>query len=232
MTIINNTYRFICVHVPKAGGTSVTSALSALTNYCDQEIGATVFGEKIQSAYRDRFGLAKHSTATEIRNLVGAVTWSRYFTFGFVRNPFTRALSTFHFLRKWEGPNNDFFERMRAFASFDEYVLSDIWDQGHGPDQIFRPQAYWLRSPQGNRPLTAYIGRLETIGEDLRRVLEIVDAPRQAIADVVVPHTNRSVAAGDPADVTADARVIAKIIERYRVDFEMFGYPQAVPGSE
>ncbi|HAS51979.1 MAG TPA: hypothetical protein DCS21_09670, partial [Gammaproteobacteria bacterium] len=30
---------------------------------------------------------------------MGIVDWSRYFTFAFVRNPFTRCLSTYHFLR-------------------------------------------------------------------------------------------------------------------------------------
>lgn len=223
MTIINHTYRFIFVHVPKAGGTSVTSALSALTNYCDQEVGGTAFGEKVQSAYRDRFGLAKHSTSAEIRNLVGAVTWGRYFTFGFVRNPFARALSTYHFLRKWEGQNTKFLEQMRAFESFEEYVLSDIWDQGHGPDQIFRPQAYWLRALHGDRTFVSYIGRLETIAESLIGIFEIIDAPKHIVNALTIPHKNRS--SDSTSDfICEDNRVIEKIVTRYEVDFQSFNY--------
>jgi len=228
MTIINHTYRFIFVHVPKAGGTSVTSALSALTNYCDQEIGGTAFGEKVQSAYRDRFGLAKHSTSAEIRNLVGAVTWGRYFTFGFVRNPFTRALSTYHFLRTWEGQNTKFLEQMRAFESFEEYVLSDIWDQGHGPDQIFRPQAYWLRAVHGSQTLPSYVGRLETIAESLTDIFRIIDAPKHVTESLTVPHRNRSsVRVSDFA--CQDNQVIQKILDRYEMDFKAFDYAADPP---
>jgi len=84
MAIINHSFNFVFVHVPKAAGTSVTSILSKYTNYCDLEIGATEFGEYIQPAYKKRFGLAKHSPARDIRNLVGAVAWSKFFTFSFV----------------------------------------------------------------------------------------------------------------------------------------------------
>ena len=61
MTIINNSYKFIFGHIPKAAGTTITNQLSAYTNYCDLEIGGTCFGEKIQPAYKKRFNISKHS---------------------------------------------------------------------------------------------------------------------------------------------------------------------------
>ncbi len=229
MTIINNSYRFVFVHVPKAAGTSVTAALGVLTNYCDQEIGGTVFGEEIQGAYLKRFGLAKHSTAAEIRSLIGAVTWNRYFTFSFVRNPFTRAASTYNFLRKWPGPTNSFIERMRAFQSFDDYVLSDIWDEGHGPDQIFRPQAYWLREAFNSKLLPSFVGKLETLGEDLRHILDVIDAPTHIKERIQIPHANQSGGDGSAQGISERPKVLNRILEKYSIDFDQFDYPRAPP---
>ena len=47
MAIINQSKKFIFVHVPKAAGTSVTSAFSKYTSYQDLEIGGAKFGESI-----------------------------------------------------------------------------------------------------------------------------------------------------------------------------------------
>lgn len=224
MCIINNSRKFIFVHVPKAAGTSVTDALSGLTNYCDLELGGTPFGEKIQTAYRDRFGLSKHSTASEIKAVVGAVLWSSYFTFAFVRNPFARCVSTFHFLRKWEGPNTEFLDQMRGFKDFDEYVLSDVWNTSNGPDQIFRPQAYWLRSTTGTAQqlLPSYLGKVESLKAGITDVLSAIDAPKHMIKKVNVRKLNSS---GSPSDVVSkNSEVIDRILEKYKVDFQLLGY--------
>ena len=118
MTIINNSQGFLFVHVPKAAGSSVVNALCEYTRYCDLEIGATAFGEAIQGPYVKRFGLAKHSTAQQLKTLVGDEAWSRYFTFSFVRNPYHRMFSAFRFLRSWEAPNNHAFNTaIRQFSS-------------------------------------------------------------------------------------------------------------------
>lgn len=223
MSIINNSYKFIFVHVPKAAGTSVTNALSVLTNYCDLEIGGTHFGERVQGAYRERFGLAKHSTATEIRNVVGTVLWSRYVTFSFVRNPFTRCLSTYHFLRKWEGGNPELRQQIQSFETFDDYVLSKVWDESNGPDQIFRPQAHWLRSPAGaNSLLVNYLGKLETLESDLQTVLHMIDAPKKVIENLKLLHLNKSQEKVEL--ISKNTRVVEKIIKRYAIDFELFKY--------
>ena len=223
MSIINNSFNFVFVHVPKAAGTSITSVLSKHTNYCDLEIGGTDFGEKIQPIYRKRFGIGKHSTAREIRNLLGAVNWSRFFTFSFVRNPFTRSFSTYRFLRKWEGPNADFTARMRAFDSFEQYVLSGIWEETNGPDEIFRPQVHWLRSDtQPGQLLVDYVGRVENIQSDMVRVLNAVGLSKETLALNTIPNLNRS--EEKDQSITFPPDVVERIVKRYELDFDTFGY--------
>lgn len=223
MSIINNSYKFIFVHVPKAAGTSVTNALSGLTNYCDLEIGGTHFGERVQGAYRDRFGLGKHSTASEIKAVVGAVTWARYFTFSFVRNPFTRCLSTYHFLRKWEGGNPELRQRIQTFETFDDYVLSNIWEESNGPDQIFRPQTFWLRRQTDmGKTLVDYVGKLENLELDLKGMLQLIEVPKKSIEKLTIQHLNRS--QEKSGAVSVNPEVLAKIRLKYVSDFEAFGY--------
>jgi hypothetical protein len=226
MAIINHSYKFVFVHIPKAAGTSVTTVLSRYTSYCDQEIGGTEFGERVQPAFQRRFGLGKHTPASGLRNLMGQVAWKQYFTFAFVRDPFARCLSTFHFLRKWEGGGVELTRRMKTFASFDEYVLSGLWDHSNGPDDIFRPQVHWVRAaPKAPGLLVDFVGHVERIGEDLKHILGVIDPLKGALQPVKVPQLNRS------ADSTAlaihDPRVIEKIVQRYADDFEAFGYSTA-----
>lgn len=228
MAIINNSFKFIFVHVPKAAGTSLTTALQSYTNYCDLEIGGTQFGEQIQPAYRKRFGLSKHSTAAEIHHIVGAVMWSQSFSFAFVRNPFTRCLSTYHFLRKWEGLNPEFANKIRNFTSFDDYVLSDIWQESNGPDEIFRPQIHWLRTKATSVDLLVdFVGHIENIEEDFTHIINVIGISKEKQHKMLLPKLNRSELSslGDINNKT----VIKKIINKYKIDFETFGYSQQLP---
>lgn len=223
MSIINNSNKFIFIHIPKTAGTTVTSVLSKYTNYCDLEIGGTEFGEKIQSAYIKRFGIKKHSPAMNIKAIIGDITWSKYFSFAFVRNPFSRALSTFYFLRKWDGPNTEFKSKMLVFESFDEYVLSDLWDKSNGPDEIFRPQMYWLKSSvHTNDILVDHIAKLENIDSELLKIIKVFDPLKAEMVCSQIPKLNMS----EKSDKTSikDPLVIEKIVHKYRVDFDTFGY--------
>jgi hypothetical protein len=224
MALINHSYKFVFVHIPKTAGTSVTSVLSRYTNYCDQEIGATEFGERVQPAYQRRFGLGKHSTAAALRNVMGHVKWKQYFSFAFVRDPFARCLSTYHFLRKWEGAGPEFARTMQGFASFDEYVLSGLWERSNGPDDIFRPQVHWLRAgPKASGLLVDFVGHVEKLEEGLAHVLSVIDPVKGRLQPPKVPRLNRS-SESTVAEIRA-ARVIERIARNYADDFDAFGYP-------
>jgi hypothetical protein len=224
MSIINNSYGFIFVHVPKTAGTSVTNLLSKYTNYCDIELGGTAFGEAIQSAYLKRFGLSKHSPASDIHSVVGSITWSKYFSFSIVRNPFARCLSTYHFLRMWEGATPQFADRMRKFESFDEYVLSDIWEETMGPDNIFRPQVSWLRTSRHKTDLLVnYVGKLEALDTDISYILDAIGIPLFKRSGPKLPQMNKS--APSATSEIQNQQVVERIVEKYKSDFQILGYP-------
>lgn len=84
--VINDRYRFVFVHIPKTGGTSIQEALIQIPGRSDLAAKHT-----------------KHETPSELNLRIGrqrAGEISDYFFFCFVRNPWDRFLSLFRFLHK------------------------------------------------------------------------------------------------------------------------------------
>lgn len=225
--IINHTFKFIFIHVPKAAGTTITNFLSKLTNYCDLEIGGTAFGESIQPFYRKRFGLSKHSPASEVKKVIGAEKWSKFFTFAFVRNPFTRIYSIYNFSKKWEGLPDKYKKTLLQFDSFQEFILSGILEKDPGYDNIFRPQVFWLtESINSKNIIVDYIGKVENLKEDLKYILQIIDAKKLISLTETLPKLNRS----EDFDISVyeNTEVIERIAKIYSIDFELLGYPKDI----
>ena len=221
MSIINTTFGFIFVHVPKSAGTSVTSVLSRLSTLLDVEVGGSAFGESIQSAYRKRHGISKHSTALELRTRLGEQLWLKYVSFGVVRHPLGRLASAYRFLRQWDSPDNRWRTRMLEFPAFRDFVASDVWLEDEGPDRMFRPQAFWLADQSSNRLLVDRVMYVESLHADLCKVLLESGVPRSKLPDEV-PHLN-STRKQDVAYALSE-ELMAKVGERYRRDLEIFGY--------
>lgn len=176
MAIINNTFNFIFIHVPKAAGTSITNALSEYTTYCDLEIGGTAFGENIQPFFRNKFGLYKHIPARELKNIIGHKDWVKFFSFSIVRHPADRLLSIFNFLKQWEGTPENLREKLLEFESFDDFVTSEIWKSRPGPDNIFFPQTHWL-CDKNNNLLVNFVGKLENLESSIEDIKELLSLP-------------------------------------------------------
>lgn len=222
MTIINHSYKFIFVHVPKSAGTSLTTFFSKYSKYHDQEIGGTAYGQAIAPHFRKRFGIGKHSTASKVRTIVGAEVWSEYYTFGFVRNPFERLFSVYKFLRKWEGEKNNLNTQMRGFSSFEEFIRSKILDDTDGPDNIFKPQIHWLQSAQDpNLRLVNFVGKVEQINENVSSIQQILNLPKFDGLNSV-PSLNKTQENSQAVRISQSS--VEYILQRYEADFSMYGY--------
>jgi hypothetical protein len=218
MTIINNSFGFIFVHIPKCGGTSVSMALSCLTQFNDVEIGGTPLGQTIEKAYRTRFGIGKHSTAIEIRNVVGQSLWARYYTFGVVRNPYRRAISAYTFLKTHEKD----YPAMMKFSDFNAWIQSEEWN-GSGPDGLNLPQRRWLTDASRGR-LVDQVFRLEDIITDIEPLVRWLGVSEYQKTKIKLRKDNPShirVALN-----TIEDRTIDLIRTRYEEDFALFGYPR------
>lgn len=220
--IVNNSSRFIFIHVPKAAGTSATRELSRFTTFRDIEVGGTKFGEKIQNLYSARFDLRKHSTGAQIRAKAGPEVWRGYFVFGFVRSPYARAYSLWKFMRKWkEGPHHDF----AAGLEFEDFVASD--QIAEGAIDIAKPQADWLVGPQGSViEGIDFVGRVENFDADFSFVLSTIGRRR-----ITYRSENRANVSADVEEwrgaMTPRAREAIEAV--YAADFELFEYNREAP---
>lgn len=223
MTIINRSYSFIFVHVPKTAGTSLTNMLSKYTSILDLEIGGTEWGEQIQRPYRERFGVGKHATSGEIKKAIGEGVWNNSFKFGFSRHPLLRCYSTYNFLRKWQSPNKSFNKEMRKFKKFEDFVTSNMLEKTNGPDRIFCPQATWLVCDDVGEDLCVdYVGKVETIEEDIKYVYKKIFCMKENVSEVKVPVINESKKV--PKNKKWPDEVVHRVKEIYQIDYRLFGY--------
>ena len=96
--IISHSHRFTFVHIHKAGGTSIETALDPYLSWNDLILGSSALGQGINKAYRLRHGLHKHSSVAEIQEICGSVYVDEYFLFAFVRHPIDRICSLYNFV--------------------------------------------------------------------------------------------------------------------------------------
>lgn len=220
MAIINHTFNFVFVHVPKSAGTSIVSSLSALTRYRDIESGGAIMSRFTSEYYASRFGIGKHSTARELMKVVGESQWRAATTFGFVRHPLDRLVSSFFFLkhkfRNWPGS-----EVMDGIETIEAFVDSDLFAAG-GPGRILRPQVFWLCDAE-NRPLVGTVGKVETIATDFERILDGLALPaqdRERVPALAVRNKSPRPEAVEPPS----AAVVDMVRRAYAADFAAFGY--------
>ncbi len=100
--IISHGRKYIFVHIPKTGGTSLSLALESKAMKDDILIGDTPKAKKRRSRLKDIKAsgrLWKHARLTDIYGLVDQAQIEQYFVFTIVRNPWDRVVSYYHWLQ-------------------------------------------------------------------------------------------------------------------------------------
>jgi hypothetical protein len=136
---------------------------------------------------------------------MGAELFDRYFSFVFVRNPWDRILSIYHFSKlRPEGVLYDA-AMTRDLDGFVEHLV-----QTGLPDQID------YVSDEDGRIIVDFVGRFERIEEDFAQVCDRIGVRAS------LPHRNRT---KHPPYVEAhSAKARDQVAELCRRDIEAFGY--------
>jgi len=203
--MISHKHKFIFVHINKCGGTSIESEL---VRYCDnfsQKYAHITNMDKLLKV----LGQAKHQT---IQQMINEQTQD-YFKFSFVRNPWSKLVSTYFFRVR----ENLFRNKGLTFREFIKYKLPrknsvnlryDCYDSTY--------QYNWLCDNSGNLRVD-FIGRFENLQGDFNTICDKIGIPRKQL-----PHKNKTKHKHYTEYYDDETREI--VAERYKRDVESFGY--------
>jgi len=176
--LIFHDHKAVFVHIPKCGGTSIEKLwfpdmiVSQLSDY-----------QKFVGWHEHLLIWMQHATMSEIlQHYNEPEDIESYFSFTFVRNPWERALSDWHWMNK----------NLTSQQPFEDYlnVVGDFRASCYSSDQTYRGDHFKTQSEfthhHGER-LVDFIGRFENIDEDFATILSILSLP-----PLVLPHYNKS----------------------------------------
>lgn len=191
----------IFVHIPKAAGTSVTRTL-----YSGPAGG--------------------HTDLRRYQLIFSRRDYNQYFKFTFVRNPWDRLQSAYHFLRAGGVNQTDQIwanRHLQKFQDFEEFVMRGLGKPNIMTYTHFIPQHRFVERVAGGPPGVDYIGRFETLQDDFSYIFRVIHgadstAPALPLTNATTPHCSQQF-----ADMYTP-EMQRKVAEVYASDISCFGY--------
>ena len=190
--MINHRHSFIFIHINKCGGTTIDTVLGG--------------------------GFRGHA---KIRSYISRRrAFSHYFKFAFVRNPWDRMVSFYHYQlqNRWRS-----FPTLKSRArsgkddiSFDEFIKTWMSKKNRGTSLNTHSCYSWLTDFEGNLAVD-FVGRFENFQQDFDFVCDKINFPRQPLL-----HENKS--NHDHYTEYYNEETIQIVAERFAEDVEHFGY--------
>ena len=209
--ILSYSRRFIFIHIPKAAGESIKTALK---DYRHFEF------DHPQKIY-------PHVKALEIKQHEVGEEFDRFIKFAFIRNPWDRQVSYYHYMM--DRPFLEFHHIIKKFKSFGDYI-HHLGTQDHlplpqddlgaykpyyNPQPSTGPQVDFLVDNDGNY-IVDFIGRVENMQSDFRLVCAILEIDVEATKNNTSKHKDYKSYYNDETK-----EIIRKAFRR---DFEYFDY--------
>jgi len=183
--LINHEHKFIFIHINKCGGTTIDE----------------LFTGEFQG----------HTKAFEYKKL-NPNEFDNYFSFTFVRNPWDRVVSFYHYQikRGWD------FYPFDETIPFKKFVKNWLKQMPAQTSLNTHPCYDWISDKDDNL-LVDFIGRFENFQEDFNVVCDKIGIPHQKL-----PHKNKSKHKHYTEYYDDETKQI--VAEKYAKDIEYFGY--------
>jgi len=213
--IISYKHKYVFIHIPKTGGTSISHVLSkSLDTNSDIMLMHWMSSEELKNnqktAIKHDMPFSGHLAARHIdRKLKDS---KKYFKFAFVRNPWDRLVSLYFYLLSTCNNN--------MTCSFTEWIMNDISRIGNIPLScmlIHKKQPQIERLTNNNVLLVDFIGRFENIHEDFDKITNNI-----GVYNTGLPHKNKT--HHDHYAKYYNNKTINKVRQWYKEDIDYFGY--------
>ena len=211
--MISHKHKFIFIHIPKCGGTSVEWSLLQNENVDSERIESWKLTDEEKQKYRIYY---RHGGIDVQHRKIDQFKDGReknYFTFTFVRNPWERFLSEYFYIKKSEGCkcNKDFDKKFPTFKHFVKNNGIKCCYYAHD-----YPQIDFVFNANQNK-LTNFVGRCEDMQYDFDYVCGKIGIPK-----IELPHRNPTKHKHYTEYYDDETKSI--VAEKYRKDIEYFGY--------
>lgn len=199
--------RFIFVHIPRTGGTSIENALSR--HLLSKDLGQLTVSES-HEYYLPGSGLGlQHAKLFEIEQRRRTAS-ANYLTFAFVRNPWDLVASEIAYLSQVSTLFTGF--------SWKDCVRKIISYSGDLFGHDFSPQTTYLRGENGKMGVKL-IGRFETLQHDFCQICRTLKLPK-----LPLPHLLRTSHRRPHYTELYDVEMKNLVAKHFAADIEEFGY--------
>lgn len=179
--IISHRLKYVFIHIPKTGGTSVRNILTHNNKFSCDVISHwdTITEEQFKAFPRVSRELKCHHGVRKAKEYFddNNLDWDSYFKFSFMRNPYDLHVSNYHYLHQVVGKKDrnteEQEETYKNATSFADYV-KDLERSRAGFQEIY------IRDEDEVK--VDFIGKLETIEEDFKRIVDTI-LPKQIITE-------------------------------------------------
>jgi chondroitin 4-sulfotransferase 11 len=207
---VDHDRKFVFVHIPKTAGTSILCSLFGVGVDEHEFIDSSCLSPSEQ---RRRMigddGNFRRLHHYPLQRIALEQPLESYFVFAFVRNPFDRLVSEYHFLR---------LQRSMPFADFVMHVVRMVFEREKTQDWFsfhFLPQVDFLTID--GKIACDFLGRFESLERDYRTLCERLQVDYRPLAT-----HKKSVRSAYRDYYDASSRAVVDTY--YRRDLEAFGY--------
>lgn len=169
--IFSENKKFIFIHIPKTGGTSVKTALKRVS------LKENVVPLKYKTTSSQ---IRKHDVAIRVRDILNEKIWKSYYKFAFVRNPFDWVVSLYHYIKKdKKDPRYQIANKLnfKDFMRWFDKASSEKYPARLG-------QKSYITNKKG-KIIVNFVGKLENFTEDFSKVCKSLN-----IKNTYLPRVN------------------------------------------
>ena len=123
--LISDSHKFIFIHIRKSAGGSIGKTLRPISIAINKDPISKIKSRflKIETNYQ-KFAFRQHCSILQVKEVIPKAIFNDYFKFAFVRNPYTRLVSEYEFIKR--RPDHGRHKKVTNM-DFHEYILYQSW---------------------------------------------------------------------------------------------------------